>query len=191
MFKRILNTLFCLLIITSLYGQKQKLDSINNAAFNKCVSVDGTYFLSFFFKTEEARITPFNIKLNIFKNINLRTGFNLNQSTSSNRGLNLDIKLGFEKLKRYSPKWNYYYGIDVNGTYINYNDRPNTTSIISTIPFIGFEVFLTKEFSLSYEPKLIYSFIKYEDPDSFSDKISYAEEFRLSGLSQFFINFNF
>ena len=190
MFKRILNTFFCLLILISCNGQKQKLDSIKNAAYNKCASIDGTYLL-FFFKTEEARITPFNIKFNVSENLNLRTGFNLNLSTSFNGVLDLDIKLGFEKLKRYSSKWNYYYGIDINGTYINYSDRPNTTSILSTIPFIGFEVFLTKEFSLSYEPKLIHSFIKYEDPDSFADKISYAKEFRLTGLSQFFINFNF
>ena len=190
MFKKTFITFFFFFLITSFYGQKQKLDSINNVAFNKCASIDGTYLL-FFFKTEEARITAFNLKLNVFKNINLRTGFNFNLSTTSNRGLNLDLKLGFEKLKRYSPKWNYYYGLDVNATYINYSDRPNTTSIISTMPFIGFEVFLTKEFSLSYEPKLIYSFIKYVDPDSFTNKISYVEEFRLTGLSQFFINFNF
>ena len=167
------------------------LDSLSNNKINKAISVDGTYLLTLLFKTEEPRITPFNFELSVLKNVNLRTGFNLDYSTSSNKGLNLDFKIGIEKLKSFSPKWRYNYGVDINGTYINYNDRPNTTSIISTLPFFGFEYFITKQLSLTYEPKLIYSFIEYKDPNSFIEKISYENEFRLTGLSQFYINFNF
>jgi hypothetical protein len=52
-------------------------------------------------------------------------------------------------------------------------------------------VFLAKEFSLSYEPKLIFNHYKYSDPSAIINKESYNEEIKLTGLSQFFINFNF
>ncbi len=181
-----------LLLGVSLYSKSNEdKDTINIVPYNRHITIDGTYFLTLLFKTEEPRITPFNFEFNVFKNINLRTGFNLDNSTGSNKGMNVDLKIGFEKISRYSIKCNYYYGFDINGTYIDYNDRPNKTSIISLLPFMGFEFFLTKQFSLSYEPKLIYSFSKYEDPDSFLDKISFEEEFKLTGLSHFFMTFNF
>ena len=192
MFKKSFCIFFCLILGVSLYGKgNEYLDSAKHVSYNKHVTIDGTYFLTLLFKTEEPRITPFNFEFNVLKNTNLRTGFNLNHSTASNKGLNLDLKIGFEKFRSHSPKWNYYYGVDVNGTYIDYNDRPNTTSAISALPFFGFEFFLTKQFSLSYEPKLLYSISKYEDPDSFTEKISYEQEFKLTGLSHFFITFNF
>tara|TARA_B100000902_G_scaffold55402_1_gene62113 strand:- start:38469 stop:39014 length:546 start_codon:yes stop_codon:yes gene_type:complete len=154
------------------------------------VSIDGTYLLSFF-KTEEPRITPFNIKFFMNNKYNIRAGFNLNSSTSTNRGFEGDIKIGFDIPKKYAKTWSYYYGVDINGAYYNYNDRDNTTTILSVIPFFGFEVFLTKEFSLSYEPKLIYNYYKYKNPSSIINQVNYNEELKLTGLSQFFINFNF
>jgi hypothetical protein len=63
--------------------------------------------------------------------------------------------------------------------------------ILSFMPFLGFEVFLSKEFSLSYEPKLIFNHYKYSDPSAILNQESYNEEIKLTGLSQFFINFNF
>ena len=63
--------------------------------------------------------------------------------------------------------------------------------ILSFLPFLGFEGFLAKEFSLSYEPKLIFNHYKYSDPSAIINKESYNEEIKLTGLSQFFINFNF
>ena len=158
--------------------------------YKRKVSIDGTYLLSFF-KTAEARVTPFNVKFPLVGNINFRTGFNLNASTSSNKGFEGDLKLGIEISNPYSKKWSYYYGADINGAYFNYNDRDNTTTIFSFIPFIGFEVFLAKEFSLSYEPKLILNHYKYSDPSAIINKESYEDQIKLTGLSQFFINFNF
>ena len=154
------------------------------------VSVDGTYLLSFF-KTEEARLTPFNIKLSLNDKYNFRTGFNINTSTSSNKGFEGDLKIGIDISHPYSKKWNYYYGADINGAYFNYNDRDNSTMILSFMPFLGFEVFLAKEFSLSYEPKLIFNHYKYSNPSAIINQESYNEEIKLTGLSQFFINFNF
>ena len=158
--------------------------------YKRQVSVDGTYLLSFF-KTEEARITPFNIKFPINSKYTFRTGFNINTSTSSNKGFEGDLKIGIEIPHPYSEKWSYYYGADFNGAYFNYNDRDNSTMIFSFIPFFGFEVFLVKEFSLSYEPKLIFNHYRYSDPSAIINKESYNEEIKLTGLSQFFINFNF
>ena len=158
--------------------------------YKRQVSVDGTYLLSFF-KTEEARITPFNVKFPLNSKYNFRTGFNINISTSSNKGFEGDLKIGIEIPKKYSEKWSYYYGADINGAYFNYNDRDNATMILSFIPFFGFEVFLAKEFSLSYEPKLIFNHYRYSDPAAIINKESYNEELKLTGLSQFFINFNF
>jgi len=158
--------------------------------YKRKVSVDGTYLLSFF-KTAEARITPFNVKIPIMGNINFRTGFNINSSSSSNKGFEGDLKIGADISHPYSKKWSYYYGADINGAYFNYNDRDNSTMILSFIPFFGFEVFLSKEFSLSYEPKLILNHYKYSDPSAIINKESYEDEIKLTGLSQFFINFNF
>jgi hypothetical protein len=154
------------------------------------VSVDGTYLLSFF-KTEEARLTPFNIKLSLNDKYNFRTGFNINTSTSSNKGFEGDLKIGIDISHPYAKKWSYYYGADINGAYFNYNDRDNSTMILSFMPFLGFEVFLAKEFSLSYEPKLIFNHYKYSNPSAIINQESYNEEIKLTGLSQFFINFNF
>jgi hypothetical protein len=192
MLKKSLYIFSYLFLIALFYAKgNEDLDSINQNQFNKTISIDGTYFLSILFKTEEPRITPFNFEFNVLKNIKLRTGFNLDHSTATNKGLNLDLKIGFEKLKRYSSKWNYYYGVDINSAYVNYNDRPNTISTLSALPFICFEIFISKQFSFSYEPRLIYSLIKYEDPESFTEKTIFEEEFKLTGFSHFFINFNF
>ena len=166
------------------------LNAQEERKYKRKVSVDGTYLLSFF-KTAEARLTPFNIKLSLNERFNFRTGFNINTSTSSNKGFEGDLKIGIDISHLYSKKWSYYYGADINGAYFNYNDRDNSTMILSFMPFLGFEVFLSKEFSLSYEPKLIFNHDKYSDPSAILNKESYNEEIRLTGLSQFFINFNF
>lgn len=166
------------------------LNAQEERKYKRKVSVDGTYLLSFF-KTAEARLTPFNIKLSLNERFNFRTGFNINTSTSSNKGFEGDLKFGIDISHHYSKKWSYYYGADINGAYFNYNDRDNSTMILSFMPFLGFEVFLSKEFSLSYEPKLIFNHYKYSDPSAILNKESYNEEISLTGLSQFFINFNF
>ena len=158
--------------------------------YKRKVSVDGTYLLSFF-KTAEPRLTPFNIKLSLNDRYNFRAGFNINSSSSSNKGFEGDLKIGADISHPYSKKWSYYYGADINGAYFNYNDRDNSTMILSFMPFFGFEVFLSKEFSLSYEPKLILNQYKYSDPSAIMNKESYEDEIKLTGLSQFFINFNF
>ena len=158
--------------------------------YKRKVSVDGTYLLSFF-KTAESRLTPFNIKLSLNDRYNFRAGFNINSSSSSNKGFEGDLKIGADISHPYSKKWSYYYGADINGAYFNYNDRDNSTMILSFMPFFGFEVFLSKEFSLSYEPKLILNQYKYSDPSAIMNKESYEDEIKLTGLSQFFINFNF
>lgn len=167
----------------SLYAQE-------STVYKRKISVDGTYLLSFF-KTEEARITPFNLNFPLNSKCNFRTGFNINTSTSSNKGFEGDLKVGFERPKRYSEKWSYYFGADINGSYFNYNDRDNSTMVLSFIPFFGFEVYLAKEFSLSYEPKLIFNHYRYSDPSAIINKEIYNKELKLTGLSQFFINFNF
>jgi len=181
---RLIIILFISLLAFSSPAQEQK------RVFTKSISVDGTYLLSFL-KTEEVRITPFNLHLAITNNLNLRTGFNINNSTSSNKGFTGDMKIGIEYEERYSKKWSYYYGLDLNSAYTNYNDRENTTLILSAIPFLGFEVSLTDEFSLSYEPKIIFNHYKYRDPEAIINKVSYEDEIKLTGLSQFYINFNF
>ena len=84
--------------------------------YKRQVSVDGTYLLSFL-KTEEARITPFNIKFPINSKYNFRAGFNISTSTSSNKGFEGDLKIGIEIPHPYSEKWKYYYGADFNGAY--------------------------------------------------------------------------
>jgi len=176
--------LFISLVAFSSYGQKEK------RTLNRSMSVDGTYLLSFL-KTEEVRITPFNLHVQLKDKLNLRTGFNINNSTSSNKGFTGDLKIGAEYVEKYSEKWSYYYGVDLNCAYSNYNDRDNTILILSAMPFFGFEVLLGDEFSLSYEPKIIFNHYKYQDPDSIAEKISYEDEIKLTGLSQFYINFNF
>ena len=166
------------------------LNAQEERKYKRKVLVDGTRLFSFF-KTEEARLTPLNIKFLLKNKYNFRTGFNINTSTSSNKGLELDLKIGVDISHDYSKKWSYYYGADINGAYFNYNDRDNSTLILSFMPFLGFEVFLTKEFSLAYEPKLIFNHYKYSDPSAILNKESYEKELKLTGLSQFFINFNF
>jgi len=181
--KRItLITIICIFSTVQLIAQEEQV-------FKRTIAVDGTYLLSFF-KTAEARITPFNLKYT-YKKLRFRGGFNLNHSTATNKGFQGDFKLGVEFPKKYSKKWQYYYGTDFNVTYISYNDRDNTTKMFSVLPFLGFEVFFSKEFSLGYEPKLIWTYSIYTDPSSFFETISDSYETKLSGLSQFFINFNF
>tara|TARA_B100000989_G_scaffold298134_1_gene286253 strand:+ start:6399 stop:6944 length:546 start_codon:yes stop_codon:yes gene_type:complete len=181
----VLKSIFILIIFYSHLVNAQE-----NATFKRQISVDGTYLISVL-KTEEKRITPFNIKFHLNKKYYLRTGFNINNSTSSNKGFEGDFKIGFETPNKLSEKWKYYYGTDFNSTYKNYNDRENTTTIFSLLPLIGFEVNIVDEFSLSYEPRIIFSYKIFKDPDSFYDRISYEKEIKLTGLSQFFINFNF
>ena len=181
-----MRSLIIIIFLTSCFN----LNAQEARKYKRKVSVDGTYLLSFF-KTEEARLTPFNIKLSLNDKYNFRTGFNINTSTSSNKVFEGDLKIGIDISHSYSKKWNYYYGVDINGAYFNYNDRDNSTIILSLMPFLGFEAFLSKEFSLSYEPKLILSHYKYSDPAAIIKKESYEDEIKLTGLSQFFINFNF
>ena len=181
-----MRSLVIIIFLTSCFN----LNAQEVRKYKRTVSVDGTYLLSFF-KTAEARLTPFNIKLSLNDKYNFRTGFNINASTSSNKGFEGDLKIGIDISHPYSKKWSYYYGADINGAYFNYNDRDNSAIILSFMPFLGFEVFLAKEFSLSYEPKLIFNHYKYSDPSAIINKKSYENEIKITGLSQFFINFNF
>ena len=175
-------------ILTFFFSYSLNAQELNS--FNRQISIDGTYLFSIL-KTEEKRITPFNVKFVLNSKYNLRTGFNINNSTSSNKGFEGDLKIGFEVPSKISKNWKYYYGVDVNSTYKNYNDRENTTTIFSLLPLMGFEVNIVDEFSLSYEPRLIFSYFIYRDPDSFLNQTTYERQMKLTGLSQFFINFNF
>ena len=83
------------------------LNAQEEREYKRKVSVDGTYLLSFF-KTAEARLTPFNIKLSLNDKYNFRTGFNINTSTSSNKGFEGDLKIGLDISHPYSKKWNYH-----------------------------------------------------------------------------------
>ena len=78
MSKKSYHLFIYLLLGVSLYSKSNEyIDSTNRVSYNKHITIDGTYFLTLLFKTEEPRITPFNFEFNVFKNINLRTGFNL------------------------------------------------------------------------------------------------------------------
>ena len=62
-------------------------------------------------------ILVINIKFPINSKYNFRAGFNINKSTSSNKGFEGDLKIGVEIPNTYSKKWSYYYGADFNGAY--------------------------------------------------------------------------
>ena len=160
------------------------------STYKKSIFVDGTYLLSFL-KTSESKITPINMKILLKDKVNLRFGFNLDNSTSENKGFEGTLMLGLEKTHEFSSKWSYGYGIDINSTHITYNYMPNTISIFSCIPFFAFEVYFSDEFSLVYEPKLFFNYYKYSDPDSFNINDTNEMESKLSGLSQFYLKFNF
>lgn len=178
------------IILFSLIFGLASSNLFSQSKYDKSVFIDGTYLFSFF-KTSEARITPLNMKIHLKNDVNLRFGFNLDNSSAQNKGFEGDLMVGVEKIKNYSPKWSLIYGLAVNTGYISYNDRPNTTMIYSCIPFFGFEVNFTEEFSLVYEPKFFFNYYDYSDPDSFSLEDNDELESKLSGLSQFYIKFNF
>jgi len=177
-------------ILFSLIFVLCNINLFSQSKYDKSIFIDGTYLFSFF-KTSEARITPLNMKITLKDEVNLRFGFNLDNSTAQNKGFEGDLMVGVEKTKNYSSKWSFIYGVALNTGYITYNDRPNTTTIYSCIPFFGFEVHFTEEFSLVYEPKLFFNYYDYTDPDSFSLEENDEMETKLSGLSQFYIKFNF
>lgn len=159
------------------------------ANYKKSIFIDGTYLLSFL-KTSEEKITPLNMKLFLKDDIHLRFGFDLNNSSADNKKFEGSIMLGLEKTHKYSPKWSYGYGIDINNSYTYYNSNSNSLVSYSLIPFFAFEVDLTEEFSLVYEPKLFLNYYKYSTPDSFIKETDEYES-KISGLSQFFLKFNF
>lgn len=164
----------------------------NEKSFHRTISVDGTYLLSFF-KTEEARITPINFKYS-YNRYSIRSGFNLNYGSDINPGgeeFNGDIKIGIEFPKRFAKKWKYYYGADLTGAYTTYNSSETTITRFTAIPFVGFEVFFSSAFALGYEPSLLASYTIYKNTNSFGNPINYGTMIKITGLSQFFINFHF
>lgn len=182
--RKVIGVLFCLLCINSqLFAQESK------KSVHRTISVDGTYLLSFF-KTEEARMTPLNFKYR-FNRYSLRSGFNLNYDSGNNHGLDADIKIGIEFPNKLSEKWQYYYGADLVGSFTTYNSSETTISRFVAVSFLGFEVFFSSQFSLGYEPSLLASFYTVRNPNSFNEPIIYDNSIRLTGLSQFFINFYF
>ena len=80
------------------------LNAQDERKYKKKVLVDGTYLFSFF-KTEESRLTPLNFKLSFNEKYSFRTGFNINTSTSTNKGLEMDFKIGGDISNNYSKKW--------------------------------------------------------------------------------------
>ena len=86
-----MRSLVIIIFLTSCFYLKAQ----ETKEYKRSVSIDGTYLLSFF-KTEEARLTPFNIKLSLSNKYNFRTGLNINTSTSSNKGFEGDLKIGVD-----------------------------------------------------------------------------------------------
>ena len=102
------------------------------------------------------------------------------------------LKVGGDKLFRDYKRWKFYYGVDLWGRYLYYENRKQHFTSIALNPFLGIQYQLSPNFSISTEPGF---FIKYnfrKDYKSFDPEVqTHWWESRFAKIGNLQINFHF
>lgn len=102
----------------------------------------------------------------------LRSGLNYSLDTSGQGSLDIDIKIGFDRVFKTSGKWRFYAGGDFMGGFEKFSSSSRKNYIAGAGPFFGVIFFLNEHFSLSTEPGLFFKVKYYKNTNTFNPENS-------------------
>jgi Outer membrane protein beta-barrel domain len=124
--------------------------------------------------------------------ISFRTGGIYQKDDSEDGFVETGLKLGVDRnLKKYK-KWNFFYGLDLTGTYSKFKNINKDNYSYGIAPFIGIQYKISDNFSLSIEPNLYIKQNIIVDNSTFSiDNKTKWTESGLGKLGYIQLNFHF
>jgi hypothetical protein len=179
-------------ILLMFYGRTLSQDTIS---FSKRVpqnevDIDVTSVLTFLKKDVQSYAIYY--RHGVGCKIRLRSALNFSVSDDSDKGVYADFALGVDKEIVKEKAFKVYYGSDLFFSYSKGNFQPNRNYKLGAGLFIGATYFLTKQLSISTEPRLNFSYFIYRNPSSFdpaADKENY--ELGLGTIGLLLIGFHF
>ncbi|MDR1582201.1 MAG: hypothetical protein LBS55_02910 [Prevotellaceae bacterium] len=141
-------------------------DSGNINHYKNEVGIDISNVITVLSKKPESYLL--NYKRYFNKNWAIRTGLDIEWSTSNDGYKGLKNKIGYERNRIIGNwKWQFSYGTDVSFLYRANNFQPNKTIRGGVHPFIGFAHYFVKQFSLATELNLNFFCSRTIKPNSF------------------------
>jgi len=130
------------------------------------LGIDVANIITFLSKKNESYLI--NYKRWLTSQHKLRSGLNLDWSTSKDGYKAIGMKVGYERnLQIVSDHWRLHWGIDASFRYQANNFQPNKSIRYGLSPIIGFSYFPVKRFSISTEVGINFLYTDYRNPASF------------------------
>lgn len=177
--KQIVIALLVLLCNTALVAQnterkervRKKLpqDTVQNVVYKNTIGIDVANIIPFFAKKNESYLINYKRLLSP-KNV-LRTGLNVEWSTSKDGYKGVGIKIGYERAYQIvSRHWRLHWGMDASFRYLASNFQPNKSFRYGISPIVGFSYFPVRRFSISTEVGVNFFYTDFRNPDSYDPR---------------------
>ncbi|MEX2477888.1 MAG: hypothetical protein WD357_05595 [Gracilimonas sp.] len=98
----------------------------------------------------------------------LRTGFNYRMNTSGKGQLNINLRVGVDKIFKESGKWKFYTGGDLLAGYEKFSSSDRKNYMVGAGSFLGIIHYINEHFSLSTEPGFLFKVKYYKNPNTFN-----------------------
>ncbi|MDR2814903.1 MAG: hypothetical protein LBB79_09685 [Prevotellaceae bacterium] len=135
-------------------------------SYRNDIGIDVANILTFLSKKNESYLI--NYKLHLSEKHVLRSGLNLDWSTSKDGYKGIGLRAGYERgLPIASNQWKLHFGADASFSYRANNFQPNKAIRCGLHPLIGFSYFPVSRFSVSTEMSLNFFYTDYRNPSSF------------------------
>jgi len=174
--KRIIIALAVLLCSTAIVAQnaerKERLKKYilqDTVVYKNTIGIDIAYIITFLSKKNESYLV--NYKRHLSKKSALRTGLNVEWSTSKDGYRGVGIKIGYERIYPIVSKhWKLHWGADATFRYLASNFQPNESLRYGISPIIGFSYFPVRRFSISTEIGVNFMYTDYRNPASYDPR---------------------
>lgn len=140
--------------------------STNLVGFRNEIGIDVANIVTFLSKKNESCLI--NYKHHFSEKHALRTGLNLELSSSKDGYNAFKLKGGYQYNFPISDRWRLYSGVDALLRYQSNNFQPNRSIRYGICPVVGFSFFLDKHFTVSTEISLNFFYTDYQNSASYS-----------------------
>jgi hypothetical protein len=179
-----------MLILQSIAAIAQNNSDIPERFKNE-IGIDVANILTFLSKKNESYLI--NYKRHFTEKHTLRSGINLDWSSSSDGHKAIGVKSGYERrLPIVSDHWKLHYGMDALLVYRASNFQSNKSIRYGLSPILGFSFFPVKRFSISTEVGINFLYTDYRNPDSFDPEDSKnVWDVNIGSVGMLIINYHF
>lgn len=132
-----------------------------------------------------------NYRYKIDSNYSARLGFDFNQVKGNDGYLRYSIRTGLDRTIRQFDRWEVYTALDFFFQKQQFESDNRFTRKVGGQLALGILFRPSRNFSISTEPNFTWLFVRFEDPTSFSNKVTEWQELQLGNIGQLLVNIHF